>query len=123
MDTWPIGVGDVKGYRGDPTEFVLSIEGDDGSVDLLGFGDSFYAQLRYRPDAANVIDFDVDATTGINVVTGALETLAIRLTDSQTAALEAGHPYVWDVEARGGTDSPFTLWFGTHTLDADVTRA
>lgn len=122
MDGYPILIDDPFKLRNtDPIDITLSMEADSGTVDLNGFGSSWFATLRWSDQVESGYDFTVDTTTGISA--GKLLYIVLHLSGTRSPQLSPDHKYVFDVEARGGSDTPNGVWRGYIQTDGAVTRA
>jgi hypothetical protein len=88
-----------------------------GLVPLDTFGSAWACQMRTSPDAALAAEFTVDSS---NAAAGWI--VLNSLPGTVTAALKADETYGADVEATGGTLSPFTVWSLTFYVKGDYTR-
>lgn len=107
----------IQIYRGDASVPIkLLLTGPSGPIPLDGFGDTWECQLKVAPDAGVAAEFIVDDT---HVADGyvTLESLS----GEDTAALRAGEAYGADVQASGGTLSPFTVWRLAFYVEGDYT--
>lgn len=119
--SYPIELPDEpRVWRGDPFDWTLALaaaESDDGElvdpVDLTGYGTSWAATAR-GGDAS--IDFDIDDEQA------AAGWIVLLLSSEQTAALRPNARYQFDVQASGGTRTPFTVWTGSILAVGDYTR-
>jgi hypothetical protein len=106
--------------RGDasvPIKLQFRVGTSGGLVPLDTFGSAWACQMRTSPDAALAAEFTVDSS---NAAAGWI--VLNSLPGTVTAALKADETYGADVEATGGTLSPFTVWSLTFYVKGDYTR-
>lgn len=117
--SYPIAIPDVPTiWRGDPFVWQLTLQQANGSAqDLTPFGTTWAASLRTSIDAQTSVDFAVD----VSALTSGIVKLS--LTAVQTASMHRGKAaYGFDVQASGGSISPFTVWRGSVNVDGEYTH-
>lgn len=105
---YPIVLGSLPTiWRGDPYQLTLSMFQSDGTTpqDLTGFGSAWSSHMR-----AAIGSSVIAATWTVDVTHLTDGYVVLSLTDVQTAALRKGQSYGFDVQATGGTMTPFTVW-------------
>lgn len=127
---YPVQLRTFEVWRGDARSVVLRFTKTNRTVDppvvtkidLSGFGSSWAAQLRQEVDSPTGVAWAVDPQF---ISDPDDPRLILSLTGEQTAALERRDitaPYGFDVQASGGAESPFTVWWGQFTVDGDYTH-
>lgn len=119
---YPIRLDPINAWRGDFLDLELDLLDLTGQpVDLYSFGHTWAMEARM-----NMTDPDDEAVTFTpdlsNVVGGKLLSVKFTLTGTGTAAM-VGAKYGYDVQATGGSRSPWTVWTGLINVDGDYTRA
>lgn len=119
---YPIPLAPVQAWRGDFLDVELDLLDLNGAlVDLFLFGSTWAMQAR-----VNMADPDDEAVTFTpdlsNVSAGKLLSVKFSLDGAGTAAM-VGAKYGFDVQASGGSKTPWTVWSGLINVDGDYTRA